>query len=421
MFNGTYLEWVRTRVKTIIDHFGYEFFKDKKVYDMGCGYGDVGAAFLRLGSNVTFVDARKDHLNNCIKKHKLNHSNVALLDLDREWKINNIDLILDLGLLCHLKNFERHLRDMCNSTTHLVLETAVADSDDPSFIQLVPENQRVYDRSYNGTGARVSASLIEKIMTECGMTFYRYDSSYLNSGSYKYDWVVSETKTSNLENRRLWIATKTNTPSTLPLPILTSEPTAVVSIPPTEVVTIPATPTTINDVSAKPVTKPVVQNISNSQNIAICVYGDLTKVTTSTLEYLQSCKYDLFVHSTTEVDLTSLPVKLSKIESKHDDDVIKNNLYSLSQVVSMKESHEQEISKIYDHVVCFNANVDFYLPTIIKDNLLHIENDIMYCDSINMDVLSNVYSKIRYYKKPNYTEQDIILWHMKKFNIELAS
>ena len=165
---------------------------------------------------------------------------------------------------------------------------------------------------------------------------------------------------------------------------------------------------------------PVVKNFSQSENIAVCMYGDASKMSEVTKEYLKSCKYDYFIHSTTEVDLTDLNPKSSKVESKTDD-VLKNNIYSLSQVVSMKESHEQEINKIYDHVICFNASCDFVLPAIVKDNCFHIENNIMYCDSMNMDVLNTLYSKLKYYKKQNYTEQDVILWHLKKFNIELST
>jgi len=204
MFDGIYLEWSHKKIKAIIDHFGYPFFHGKKVLDLGCGHGDIGAAFYRLGSQLTCADARNEHLKITAKKYP--GIKTVHVDLDKEWPFNNFDVILDLGLICHLKNFENHLRNVCNSANYIVVETALCDSDDPNLCPVLSENKAIYDWSFNGFSSRPTGAMIERIFTECGLDFTRLNSSNLNLGKYLYDWKVANTGTCDLNKRGLWVA-----------------------------------------------------------------------------------------------------------------------------------------------------------------------------------------------------------------------
>ena len=208
MFDGKYLEWNQKRIKAIIEHYGVDFFRGKKVLDLGCGHGDIGAALFRLGAEVTSVDAREDHLKIISKKHP--HLKLMQLDLDREYPFGHqkFDLILDLGLLCHLKDYERHIKDICYSTTHLVLETAVCDSEDPYKVFTYPENKGVYDWSVNGFGNRASPIAIERVLKSNGMDFTRIDNKKLNASTFKYDWIPRNNEENSNEKRRFWFAKK---------------------------------------------------------------------------------------------------------------------------------------------------------------------------------------------------------------------
>lgn len=209
MFDGKYFEWNQKRTKGIVDHYGYQFFYGKRVADLGCGYADISGALYRLGSDVTTVDARQDHLKIVTKKFQ--GIKVVKANLDGPWPFfgQRFDLILDLGLICHLASFEEHLKAVCASTTHLVLETAVCDSDDPSKCVQVSEGKDVYDLAYNGMGCRPTAAAIERVLTSCGMTFKRVDSSKFNVGDYVYDWQPQNDNSTSLSKRRIWFASKT--------------------------------------------------------------------------------------------------------------------------------------------------------------------------------------------------------------------
>lgn len=180
--------------------------------DLGCGHADISGVLYRLGADVTAVDSRAEHLK--IVSKKFSGIKVAKADLDRAWPYvgKKFDMILDLGLTCHLSSYADHLRAVCASTTHLVLEMSVCDSEDPEKFITVPENKGIYDLAANGVGCRPSAAAVEKILKECGMNFRRVDSAKFNSGDYTYDWWPKNDGNSSLEKRRIWFAVKATSP-----------------------------------------------------------------------------------------------------------------------------------------------------------------------------------------------------------------
>jgi hypothetical protein len=213
LFDGKYLEWNQRRIKCIIDFYGHKFMYQRKILDLGCGQSDISGALYRLGGDITSVDARQEHLT--IANKKFPGIKTVKADLDQGWPFGGqkFDIILDLALVCHLRDFEQHLINVCSSTTYLVLETAVCDSDDPNKCVIESENKGIYDNSINGVACRPTAAAIERVLTACGMTFKRMDSGRLNSPPFIYDWQVQNSGDTSIGKRRLWFANKTANPS----------------------------------------------------------------------------------------------------------------------------------------------------------------------------------------------------------------
>ena len=117
-----------------------------------------------------------------------------------------------MGLLCHLSSYQAHLKAVCASTSHLVLETAVCDSDDSEKCISVEESKGNYDLAYNGVGCRPSPAAIEKVLTDCGMNFKRIRDPRYNSGEYTYDWTPQNDGSTSLNKRALWIAIQNSSP-----------------------------------------------------------------------------------------------------------------------------------------------------------------------------------------------------------------
>ena len=208
MFDGRYLEQNQKRIKGIIDYYGHKYFFHKTILDMGCGHGDIGGAFYRLGADLTLVDARQEHLNIALKKFP--GIKIVRSDLDAGFQFANkkFDIVFDLDLICHLQNFEQHLRDVCAISSHLVLETAVCDSNDPIKCITTQEHNGIYDLSFNGMGSRPTAANVERILTECGMNFKRAFLPKYNCGPYVYDWETKNDGNISENNRRMWFAVK---------------------------------------------------------------------------------------------------------------------------------------------------------------------------------------------------------------------
>lgn len=212
VFNDKYFDWNQKRIKAIIDFYGPKFFFYKRLLDLGCGHADISGALYRLGADITAVDARQNHLQ--MVKKKFPQIKTIQADLDAGWPFfgKSFDITLHLGLLCHLSDWEEQLKRVCASTTHLVLETTVCDSEDPLACIKTKEDKGQYDLSFNGAGCRPSPAAIERVLDACGMNFRRMDNAKLNSGPYKYDWAPQYKGECNFYNRRLWFCVRSNSP-----------------------------------------------------------------------------------------------------------------------------------------------------------------------------------------------------------------
>jgi len=200
-FSEHYVDWREKRINAIIQHYGQEFFAGKKVLELGCGYGEIGAAFAHLGAKVTCSDARPEHLDVVRQRHPKVQTVQA--DLDRGWPFKGKwDLILHLGLLYHLRAPEPSILWACEAGQHVVLETEVCDSLDPRLILRTQESG--YDQANNGRGCRPSTGCIETILGECDKIFDRLQDSSCNSGMHTYDWAELNTGSWRHGLRRLW-------------------------------------------------------------------------------------------------------------------------------------------------------------------------------------------------------------------------
>src|ERR1039457_5041136 len=222
MFIGSYIDWNQKKIKTIIDIYGEKFFKNKKILDLGCGHCDISNVFKNLGASITAVDAKNAHLKTVSKK--FSDIKTVLADLDKEWPFveEKFDVILDLSLMSCLSNYEEHIKNVCNSATNLILETAVCDSNDPHKFINIEDKKLMYDASLTGLSYLPSSSAIERVLNESGMIFQRYDCADLNSGQYIYDWLPENNDECNTNKRRLWFCIKQNSAITFPETIIES-------------------------------------------------------------------------------------------------------------------------------------------------------------------------------------------------------
>jgi len=181
-----------------------DYFKNKTLLEVGCGYADVGNMFHELGSIVTSSDVRKEHLD--VVQQNYPHIKTLLMDNDSDDIKDKYDIIVHWGLLYHLKEIEIHLEKVSNKCDVLLLETEVSDTDNAQFY--ISTNEEGYDQAFNNKGIRPSPNYIENVLEKNGFKFKIIKDSILNSSFHCYDWDIDNTNSWRHGLRRFWICWK---------------------------------------------------------------------------------------------------------------------------------------------------------------------------------------------------------------------
>ena len=195
--------------------YGVDFFNGKRILEVGGGHGDIGAFFADLGSDVLCLDGRLQNVNFAKLKHwKIPHIRFEQFNLERDFScFGTFELLINFGLVYHLRNVEAHLKICFATADDIVIESVVCDSTDPHKITFRDERPEIDEEALEGTGSRPSPFYIERLANENGFEFTRYFTADLNFGKqFCYDWKHNndDTPNDNFINRRFWRLMKSN-------------------------------------------------------------------------------------------------------------------------------------------------------------------------------------------------------------------
>lgn len=213
-FKNHYIEWRKKRIKKIENIFGVEFFNNKTILEVGCGYGDIGNHFINLGASVDFTEGREEHLSYI--KEKNPNSNVFHIDHNNVWNLNkNYDVIIHFGLLYHLTNWQQDLECAFKHSNIIILESEILDSLKP-FNEYYARDGGGYDQALPTCkfAIRPTADYVEHIITKNNLSFVRYDDEDLDSSPHIYSWEVKGIHDENGgyigygPTRRFWVIRK---------------------------------------------------------------------------------------------------------------------------------------------------------------------------------------------------------------------
>jgi SAM-dependent methyltransferase len=209
LHDRTYLDWRARRIEKVLEIYGLEFFHGKRVLELGCGHGDIGAFFADIGAEVLCVDGRIRNINHAKLRHRgAPRLSFELLDLEGDFStLGHFDLIINFGLVYHLREVDGHLARCFGMADEIVLETVVCDSLDPHHILFRDEHVEIDEEALNGIGSRPSPFYVERLAEEAGLDVERHFSADLNSGGFfRYDWEHRDDGSANDDfgNRRFW-------------------------------------------------------------------------------------------------------------------------------------------------------------------------------------------------------------------------
>jgi SAM-dependent methyltransferase len=212
LFHPSYDAWRSTRLDKLLSVYGVDYFDGKDVLELGGGHGEIGAFMADLGANVLCLDGRAQNVNYARLKHRRIHSFRCMqADLEEDFSdFGHFDLIVDFGLLYHLRNVDQHLQCCFAMTDDIFLETVVCDSADPFAILYCEEDSGMDEESLRGTGSRPSPAYVERLAAENGFAVHRYFDADLNVGDqFVYDWEqLNDGRDGEWRLRRLWRFTR---------------------------------------------------------------------------------------------------------------------------------------------------------------------------------------------------------------------
>src|SRR3989338_3286919 len=104
----------------------------KKVLDAGCGIGHLAPFFKSYGCSVVCIDARRENIEELKRRHPDIPAYVCNVETDNLQQFGGFDIVFCYGLLYHLENpikALRNLKAVCLDT--MLIETIVMDHELP--------------------------------------------------------------------------------------------------------------------------------------------------------------------------------------------------------------------------------------------------------------------------------------------------
>lgn len=209
-----YTGWNQKRIATILHYYGEDFFKGKKILEVGCGWADIGAYFYSIGADVTVSDAREEHIEVIKERHPELKALVVDCE-DTKWKYpeEHYDVIIHFGVLYHLANPDESIKLVSEHCDTLIIETIASDSEDTEKIEFRDEETEwkkgAWGMAYSGIGNIPSYSWVEAQLKKNGMKAVRIPNPKMcNSGRHKYDWTRVNNGGFSPCQRAMWFCEK---------------------------------------------------------------------------------------------------------------------------------------------------------------------------------------------------------------------
>ena len=198
-------DWQINRINFILSKYPKEFFKGKRILEVGAYNGYIGAYFNALGAEVHCLEGRIENVINIKNDYPTITAEVADLD-SPDWNWGHYDIIINFGLYYHLEKFHKeHLQNCINNCDLMFFETVIYDSSDSEIYFRQEDGD---DQSLTSIGGTPSTSYVESIIKETNSGYKKYTDPFLNNFEHKYDWPDTGFKVFNQFHRRFWIVQK---------------------------------------------------------------------------------------------------------------------------------------------------------------------------------------------------------------------
>lgn len=201
-----YPAWVSNRCDFIINHFGEPFFKGKSILELGSFESDIGARFAALGANVTCYEGRQANIDEALARYSFPNMQVIRYDIEDLVLQIHYDIILNMGILYHLKNVDNCIEQCVKHCDYCVLESEVLDNAEKAVC--IPKGDLDYmDQSCSESREvmLVSEAYLEKAFDKYAVAYTKHNDARLNGNWHDYTWRNLNDSRHRAQRRRFYI------------------------------------------------------------------------------------------------------------------------------------------------------------------------------------------------------------------------
>jgi len=204
-FHAHYIPWRATRIRKALEILGVNL-RDKRILELGGGFGDIGSVFAQLGCNVTALEGRPANASLAKARYHDLPYHPVVFDLEKDFtRFGRFDVILCFGVIEVVQNTNNILSCCSQMADTVLLETMVCDSQNPDdlvMVDLSPKGSN--DNPLSGKSPRPSPFFIERFFKQAGFRIERHFTADLNAGFHRYNWTHENTGMAPEGLRRFW-------------------------------------------------------------------------------------------------------------------------------------------------------------------------------------------------------------------------
>jgi SAM-dependent methyltransferase len=161
--------------------------RERSVLDVGCGVGHLAQFFVARGCEVLCLDGRADNIARLRELYPGTQARVFDVEHDDWETLHATDVTFSFGLLYHLENPFRVLRNMVRQTKEcLILDTIVADHSEP--LVLMSEETATSSQALHGIGCRPTPSFVVLALREAGMRHVYAPATPVAHPDFRFMW-----------------------------------------------------------------------------------------------------------------------------------------------------------------------------------------------------------------------------------------
>jgi len=162
-------------------------FRDKRVLDIGCGVGHLGARLAEMGANVVCVDGRESNIVSLRTRYPQLEAHVGNVESEDLSRFGRFQIVFCYGLLYHLENPLQSLRNMaavCGEM--LVLETIICDHE-MALVRVEDESTDV-NQALGGIAGRPTPHYVVLALNRVGFPFVYAPVTPPEHEDFRFEW-----------------------------------------------------------------------------------------------------------------------------------------------------------------------------------------------------------------------------------------